>query len=201
MRMIGIFLTLSLSLIAAQAVAADGCGENSGCGSANQCARCGCQSSCQKCTCQLICGMEKVKKYCWEVKCEEFCPLLPGRPCQDCNSSGNTEPCQECKNVKGGEKCPCLHIVQPRTANARVKKTLVKKEYECERPKYKTVVQYLCPECAACGSTAAPVTPAPTSTEKPSNPTPAPEPPTAPPAKSTFIAPLPPVVGTSYVTK
>ena len=112
--------------------------------------------------------------------------------------NGN-EPCQECQNAcKGGEKCPNPIIRTPRTANARVKKTLVKKEYECERPKYKTVVQYLCPRCASgCefGS------PAPAEGAKPLAPAPAPTQPAAPMPKTTFTTPLPPVVGTAYVTK
>ena len=162
MRMIGLVLTLSLSLLAARAAAEDACGVPacgpSGCGSANRCDRCGCECACQQRTCQLICGTEKVKKHCWVVKCEEFCPLLPGRLCDQCNACGNgAEPCRECQNAcKGGEKCPDLRINEPRTMNARVEKTLEKKEYECERPKYKTVVQYLCPQCAAgCGATGA----------------------------------------------
>jgi hypothetical protein len=196
MRMIGIYLTLSLSLLAARAVAGETCGvpacDPAGCGSADKCARCGCETGCQQRTCQLICGTEKVKKYCWEVKCEEFCPLLPGRicdDCNDCNGNGNG-PCQNCNNnSKCGEKCPNPTIRTPRTANARVKKTLVKKEYECERPKYKTVVQYLCPGCASgCESTA----PTPANGPKPEATPPAPQP------KSTFATPLPPVMRTSF---
>jgi hypothetical protein len=81
-----------------------------------------------------------------------------------------------------------------------VKKTLVKKEYECERPKYKTVVQRLCPQCSsACGSEV-PVT-VPVEGAKPVNPTPAPNPPEAPQPKTTLVAPLPPVVGVSYLTR
>jgi hypothetical protein len=199
MRMIGIILTLSLSLLAAQAVAEEACGGASGCGSADKCARCGTQCGCQQRTCQLICGKEKVKKYCWEVKCEEFCPLLPGRRCDECNN--NSEPCRECqKACKGGEKCPNPRIVTPRTANARVKKTLVKKEYECERPKYKTVVQYLCPQCiGACESGA----PTPVEGAKPVNstPTPAPMPSEAPQPKTTMVAPLPPIAGSTYMIR
>jgi hypothetical protein len=81
-----------------------------------------------------------------------------------------------------------------------VKKTLVKKEYECERPKYKCVVQYLCPECAACGGN---TVPAPADGTKSASPTPAPTPapPEAPQPKTTYAAPLNPVVGTSYVAR
>jgi hypothetical protein len=196
--MIGICLTLSLSLLAARAVAEDAscastCGA-SNCGSQDQCARCGARCGCTKCTCQLICGTEKVKKYCFEAKCEEFCPLLPGHGC------GERKSC--CENVEGkcGEKCPNPLIRTPQCGNARVKKTLVKKEYECERPKYKCVVQYLCPECAACGGN---TVPAPADGTKSASPTPAPTPapPEAPQPKTTYAAPLNPVVGTSYVAR
>lgn len=200
MRMIGILLTLSLSILAAQAVAEEaGCGAN--CGSPNKCAHCGQNCACVQCTCQLICGKEKVKKYCWEVKCEEFCPLLPGRACEECNSCNENESCPNAG--KCGEKCPNPVIHTPHCGNARVKKTLVKKEYECERPKYKCVVQYLCPECSACNSNAAPATtaPAPAEGAKPATPAPAPELPPAPQPKTTYVAPLPPVIGTAYLTK
>jgi hypothetical protein len=196
MKILGLFLTLSLSLFAIQAVAGEPCTvpacDPADCGSADRCAQCGRDCRCLERTCQLICGVEKIKKYCWEVKCEEFCPLLPGRPCDQCNSCGNGKACQNCPNAgKCGEKCPNPTIRTPRTANARVKKTLVKKEYECERPKYKTVVQYLCPECnAGCPQStgAAPSAPA-------QAPAPAPQP------KSTFVAPLPPVINTSFQSK
>jgi hypothetical protein len=80
-----------------------------------------------------------------------------------------------------------------------VKKTLVKKEYECERPKYKCVVQYLCPECNSGSGGAAPI---PAEGAKPAAPTPAPAPDQLPPApKTTYFTPLPSVVGTSYATK
>jgi hypothetical protein len=205
MRTIGLFLTLSLSLLAARAVAEEACGvptcDPANCGSADRCARCGSEcGGCQQRTCQLICGTEKVKKYCWEVKCEEFCPLLPGRLCDDCNecNGSSTEPCQHCKECKGGEKCPNPIIRTPHTANARVKKTLVKKEYECERPKYKTVVQYLCPSCAAGSGTTAPTPP---EDSKPAAPAPAPAQPEAPQPKSTFTMPFPPVIRTAFAGK
>jgi hypothetical protein len=201
MRTIGIFLTVSLSLFAARAVAEDACcaaacGANN-CGSSNQCARCGRECGCMQCTCQLVCGKEKVKKYCWEVKCEEFCPLLPGRGCGERNAGedGNG-PCQNCPSAgQCGEKCPNPMIRTPHCGNARVKKTLVKKEYECERPKYKCVVQYLCPQCAARGESGV----APVDGAKPAGPSPAPVPNQLPARqpKTTFIAPLPPVVDAS----
>lgn len=190
MRMIGICLTLSLSLLAARAVAEDcaaACGTTN-CGSPEQCARCGVHCGCMKCTCQLICGTEKIKKYCFEAKCEEFCPLLPGHGC------GERKPCSENAEGKCGEKCPNPLIRTPQCGNARVKKTLVKKEYECERPKYKCVVQYLCPECAACGGNTAP---APVEGAKPA-PAPTPAPPEAPQPKTTLVAPEPAVVGIAY---
>lgn len=196
MRVLGIFLTIALSLLAIRAVAADACGvsacDPAGCGSADKCAQCGCECCCLKRTCQLECGKEKVKKYCWEVKCEEFCPLLPGRRCDDCKAcdgNGDKSP----NACRGGEKCPNPPIHTPRCGNARVKKILVKKEYECEQPKYKCVVQYLCPACAAgCNGTAVPP---PAVDDKPQAPTP------APPAKTTLAIPLPPVIGTTLVTK
>jgi hypothetical protein len=196
MRILSLFLTLSLSLFAVQAIADDACGvptcDPTNCGSPDRCAHCGRDCCCLERTCQLICGVEKVKKYCWEVKCEEFCPLLPGRLCDQCNSCGGS--CKECQNAgKCGQKCPNPTIHTPRTANARVKKTLVKKEYECERPKYKTVVQYLCPECDS-GCHGTPMVPA--EGAKPEAPAPAPQ-----PAKSTFVAPLPPVINTSFLAK
>jgi hypothetical protein len=201
MRLFGIALTFSLSLLAAQVLAADPCGVPAcgatGCGSANRCDNCGCECACQQRTCQLICGTEKVKKYCWVVKCEEYCPLLPGNPFGHCDcDNGGT--CQQCENAgKCGEKCPSLRINEPRTMNARVAKTLEKKEYECERPKYKTVVRYLCPQCAA-GCTTVPV--APVENAKPNAPAPMPAP-EAPKPKTTLVMPLPSVIGTAYVQK
>jgi hypothetical protein len=193
------FLTLSLSLLAAQAAAAetskDAACSSTACGSATKCARCGRECCCQERTCQLVCGKEKVKKYCWEVKCEEFCPLLPGHACDECTACRENGACQNAG--KCGEKCPNPIIRTPHCGNARVKKTLVKKEYECERPKYKCVVQYLCPECAAgCQS----VPPAPAEGANPATPAPAAQP-EAPQPKTTFTAPLPPVMGVSVLTK
>jgi hypothetical protein len=85
-----------------------------------------------------------------------------------------------------------LNINPPHCGNVRVKKTLTKKEYECERPKYKCVVQYLCPECAGSNSAA----PVPAEGGKPTSaPAPAPQP------KTTFSTPLPPVIGTAYLSR
>jgi hypothetical protein len=40
-------------------------------------------------------------------------------------------------------------MVEPKCGQTRCKKTLTRKEYECEVPSYKCVVAYLCPTCAS----------------------------------------------------
>jgi hypothetical protein len=182
MRTVGISLTMALSLLLAQAGSAQECCEKGGCGSENCCARCGAQGPCMKKTCQLVCGVEKVKKYAFEVKCEEFCPLLPrcgGRSCDCCDGKG-CETC--CKLPRGAEKCATPRMVEPKCGHTRCKKTLTRKEYECEIPSYKCVVVYLCPRCACQGddSTAAPAAPPPAVAPVPAPPAPIPSAPLPP---------------------
>jgi hypothetical protein len=81
--------------------------------------------------------MTKETKTCWCVECKEICPLMPG--------------CHTCC-----DKCP-----PPRCGNPKTVKKLVKKEYQVEKPVYKCVVQYLCPECCKGGSTVSVPTAAP----------------------------------------
>lgn len=155
MRIVGILATLVACLLLARPVQA---GE--GCGTPDCCAHCGCHGACQPKVCQLVCGVEKVKKHCWCVECEEFCPLLPGcgKPCCDSCCEDCGPGCQDTCCEKGQQPC----LVPPKCGCMRTKKILIKKEYECEVPVYKCVVRYLCGSCCTNPeATGPPVGPAP----------------------------------------
>ena len=145
--------------------------------------------------------MKPVIKVVWEVKCEEFCPLLPGCPCEGCKCGG----CQGACGGQSGQGCaegaccghcqkscdPCAverekNYVTPTCGKPRCKKTLIKKEVVCMVPHYKCVVEYC---CQSCGSSSIP-------TEKAvPSPAPALKALPAPPApKTTASAPLPPTI-------
>ncbi|MCR4413803.1 MAG: hypothetical protein NUV77_15390 [Thermoguttaceae bacterium] len=191
----GLWTLAALAMCAAMAAAAES-GATACCGAPDRCADCGCRDACQPKVCQIVCGTQKIKKHCWCIESEEFCPLLPGRPdggsCRDCaEGCGGTGCCGQC-----GEGCK--KYVTPQCGRPKTVKKLVKKEYECEVPQYKCVVKYLCGDCcgkAVQGGPAAP-TPAPKAA-----PAPAPKAAPALPAKpkpapnhSAFeVAPLPPL--------
>ena len=94
-------------------------------GEPNRCAHCRQEACCVAKTCQIVCDVKKETKIAWSVECREVCPLLPGH--HDSCDDG-----------------PPL----PRCGHPRTVKILVKKEYQVDRPIYRCVVNYLCPQCA-----------------------------------------------------
>lgn len=190
-------------LIANGAIAAEGCnpppvcGEVQTCGSVDCCAHCGCHACCEK-YCRIVCEMKEIKKTVWVVKCEDFCAPLPGCPlhCGECRESGNQECCKEPTCENGCDKCcnPCADIenrnyVPPKCGKVRPKKTLEKKEIICKIPAYKCVVVYACANCCQNGCDGG----------NPQQQVPDVAPSPAPTPKTTHVAPLPPVAGTSFV--
>jgi len=174
-----------------------------GCGPA--CCDTGCDACCRK-VCRVVCDTKKVKKVIWQVQCEPFCPMLPGCGalhkclgggcCDDgCGSCCESDCCEDdyCGESCGsgcGDLCESVRkanadcAAPPKCGKMRCKKKLLRKEIECEVPVYKCVVVDCGPAgtCGVpCGETAAPaVAPAEGGEE-------------------TESAPLPPVVGTSYL--
>jgi hypothetical protein len=177
------------------------CGPVETCGSPNCCAHCGRHCGCEK-YCKVVPYMKEVKKTVWVVKCEDFCPSLPGNPlgnrcCDDPNGcgvcrGGSCAADQGC-NACGGRGCegcckpdPCASELAkrqtpPKCGCVRTKKTLEKKEIVCKVPSYKCVVVYGCANCGDCGSPA----PAGNVDPKPAAPAPSPKPPSA-------LPPVPP---------
>jgi hypothetical protein len=195
MKTFALSLTLGL-MIAGTAWAeeaapgAAGCEQTAACGAPNCCGHCGCRCGCEK-YCTVVCEMKEVKKVVWEVKCEEFCPMLPGCASHCCAQCGNT-----CESLVGG-KCaaccncdPCAlenskHYVTPKSGHMRCRQILVKKEVVCKVPVYKSVVQYLCGGCGG-EQTAPGAAPAPAPAPPAPKPAPAPEAP-----KAASVIPLP----------
>lgn len=179
------------------------CGPTEICGSPDCCGRCGYKGCCEK-HCKIVCEMKEVKKHVWEVKCEEFCPLLPscGRDscCDNCGQkcAEGEVCCGDCKEKScdpcAGENEKADRMKTPTCGKMRVKKTLVKKEVICKAPSYKCVVVYSCANCGAQECNGESVSPAPAKPTAPRAPAPAPAPP-----KTTQTAPLPPVAGASFV--
>lgn len=194
----GLLANVSLAGDAPQTPA--GCTEVETCGSPGCCAHCGCHCGCEK-HWKIVCEMKEVKKTVWSVKCEEFCPLMPncGHCCGSdcCNSDSVCSTEAGCSGNCNGKKCdPCAaekdkHYVTPKCGKVREKKTLEKKEVVCKVPSYKCVVEYACANCGAkqCDGEKAPA----------AAPTEAPAPPAPTPSKTTLQAPLPPVVGASFL--
>jgi hypothetical protein len=86
------------------------------------CSHCGCHEQVRK-VCRLVCEIEEVKKVTYCCEAEDFC--IPG-PSHNCG-------CQEI----------------PSCGEVRTRHKLVKKEEVKKAPKYKCVVEYLCPHCCA----------------------------------------------------
>jgi hypothetical protein len=126
-----------------------------GCGGPACCARCGRHAACVQKVSQVVCEIKKETKTCWNVECQEVCPLRPA-----CHHG-----CCEC-------------VPPPRCGNPRCVKKLVKQEYQVAVPVYKCVVLYLCPQCCREGSAPAPATTdvAPGAPEPPTAPAPPPPP-------------------------
>ncbi len=187
--------TTSAALAADACAKPEGCATTETCGSPNCCAHCGHRGCCEK-YCKIVCEMKEVKKYVFEVKCSEFCPVNPccGRDGCCCDQSsgqgvaGDTC-CHSCKacDACAGEQAKADRMKTPTCGKNRVKKTLVKKEVTCKVPVYKCVVTYACASCGA-GVPSGSATPAPAAAPaKPVAP-----PPPAPMPKTTQDAPLPP---------
>lgn len=208
-------LALAASLLVAVPAWADECGPGPAgceavetCGSPHCCAHCGRHCDCDK-HCQVVPYVKEVKKTVWVVKCEDYCPGLPGCPfdhCCGCGdpgacgaegcSTGKVEPaCATC-GAKGCESGCCKPDVcavelekkqtPPKCVSVHTRKVLEKKEIVCKVPSYKCVVVY---GCAACGEGGTPAS-APTNVEpKPAAPAPAPTKNPPPPPKVTEATP------------
>jgi len=181
-------------LLSGAAMAGDCCTAPACCDQTHEC----CHSCGVRKVCKVVCEMKKVKKTTWVVECEEFCASLPNckRPCKSCCNTGNC-----------GEECccdPCASLrrpmVPPKCGKVRCRKKLVKKEIICEVPVYKCVVVCVnscCEAAACCGEEADSPAPAPKAAPAPEA-APVPEAP-APAAAAGDIAPVPPLLGTTYL--
>lgn len=194
MRTIVLSMAIGL-LIANVTIAGDsctvaGCCDPGACCQAQDgCGGCGCRK-----VCKVVCEMKQVKKHVWVVECEEFCAPLPGlgRGCAPCGDA-------ICEPGYGEDGCggegrpgPCASLykpmVPPKCGKVRCRKKLVKKEVTCEVPVYRCVV--VCggggPGCREepCGANAE----QDGAREVPK-----------PPLPNNDVAPLPPIVGTSYL--
>jgi hypothetical protein len=97
-------------------------------GAPGSCRHCGCCEHVRK-VCRVVCEMEEVKKVAYCCETEDFC--IPGP----------------------SHKCGCKEI--PSCGEVRTRHKLVKKEEVKMVPKYRCVVEYLCPHCCAgCGACA-----------------------------------------------
>jgi hypothetical protein len=173
-----VVLSMAIGLLSANAAAAaDRCGTPACCNRTHErCPRCGVPK-----TCKVVCEMQKVTKTVWTVECEEFCAALPrcAAACQPCSGCGKAS-CASCESCCDPCASLCRPMVPPQCGKVRCRKKLVKKEITCEVPVYKCVVVCCCPGCsqAACGPDAKT---------------------TAPDETTTRAAPLPPVLGASYL--
>ena len=134
-------------LITNMCVAADNCGGPACCSQTHDCCnQCGVQK-----TCKVVCEMKKVKKTSWVVKCEEFCPSLPGCG-HGCKSSCGGSCDTGCDSDCCGDPCASLQkpMVPPKCGKVRSRKKLVKKEITCEVPTYKCIVVCCNAGCNAC---------------------------------------------------
>ncbi len=144
--------------------------------------------------CKVVVEMKTVRKHVWVVECEEHCPALPGSSlfnrCKDGFSRSGIgcvapaacgTPCGVCG------PCAALHAqvpCPPKCGTIRSRKVLKRKEIEYEVPVYRCVVVSHTPSpdrAVDCHAVAPANEPAAT------HQTPAPS------------APLPPVIGTSYL--
>lgn len=195
MRMILTSLGAAFALaIAGASEAADCCAAPQACVPAAK--ACGpgvaCPVNCGRPDCRVIVEMKKVKKHVWVVECEEHCPSLPGsrllggchgscgagHACARPGASGTPcGACDPCAAVRARAQCP------PKCTHARCRKVLKKKEIECEVPTYKCVPAYgaAC-RSGCCGSENPPANAPDVTSQNPMQ-----------------SAPLPPVVGTSFM--
>ncbi|MBN2473939.1 MAG: hypothetical protein JXB62_04995 [Pirellulales bacterium] len=169
-----------------------------------------CEEACHACgakkVCKVVCEMKKVTKYVWVVECEDFCAPLPNcdlgkRCCHGCGTGcceteatccGDADGCGSCCKPDPCEALRNRRYVPPKCGKVRTKKKLVKKEVTCEIPVYKCVVVCCDPGCCESGCCEAA---GGGGGEVQEEEAPAP----APTAQTTDAAPLPPVLGTSYL--
>ncbi|MFZ5830375.1 MAG: hypothetical protein ACOY3P_09810 [Planctomycetota bacterium] len=192
-----------------------GCGPvcNRGCCDGVCCPKCG-----GPMMCKVVCETKEIKKHVWNVKCEPFCVGLPQCGCDCCGDPGCGGGCNTGCDVGCadagccGQACdPCAveyakTRMPPKCGPVRTRKVLEKKEITCEVPCYKCVP--VCCHCnggcgiacgdSGCGVVAPVVVPAEKGEPKVA-PAPTPLPPLPPLPKTTRTAPMPPVIGASYV--
>ncbi|MDZ7616519.1 MAG: hypothetical protein U1E05_05900 [Patescibacteria group bacterium] len=192
MRIMVTSLGVALVLASTAAVqAADCCAAPMACTPAVEACDPGCGGPGVRKVCKVVVEMKKVKKHVWVCECEEHCTGLPGTGLfsrwldgsGSCSDSAACEPacggcgtCDPCDAVRAQLHCP------PKCGPVRTRKKLVKKEVECEVPSYKCVAVSV-PACRAgcCGGNEAANVPAVVTQD------------------AMQSAPLPPVVGTSYL--
>jgi len=201
------------------------CEQPQACVPAQDCGPACCEPTCVQKYCQVVCTTKKIQKTIWCVQAEDFCPSMPRGLCNPCGlgcglgcgqgcgqacgaQCGVCEPgCQVgCGNgggllggglgMNGCGSCGpvCRPECPPSCGQVRTKKKLLRRVIVCEVPAYKCVVVCCDPGCgpaAACGGCgdAGPVE------EEDAAPEEAP----APAEATTDAAPLPPIVGTSYL--
>ncbi|MDY0170445.1 MAG: hypothetical protein RBS80_28145 [Thermoguttaceae bacterium] len=200
MRMLFTSLGVVLALaIAGAAEAVDCCVAPAACVPAVEACDPGCHGvacpvNCGRPDCRVVVEIKKVKKHVWVVECEEHCPALPGSRllggCRGSCGAGHAcaQPaacgtscgkCDACAAVRAQAQAQC----PPRCTHARCRKVLKKKEIECEVPVYKCVpASRACAAGAGCCGVGGHPADAAAMQQEPMR-----------------VAPLPPVVGTSYL--
>ena len=192
-----ILFSIAIGLLAANVAVTANCGapqccdEPAACGPQDCCAKCGSQRACK-----VICQTKKIEKTVWAVECDEVCLPLPRcdgcrlgckDPCNACceASCGKGGKCGGCK-LCGGDPCAalkCRKIVPPKCGKPRCRKRLVKKTVVCEVPIYKCIP--VCPRGCGNGCLKGDAIPEEATSAKAS--------------AQTGVAPLPPVMETSYL--
>jgi hypothetical protein len=175
-----------------------------GCCDGVRCPKCG-----GKMVCKLVPVEKEIKKVVWNVKCDQICTSLPrlcDPGCCDCGQAADCggSACGKCRNCC--DPCAIEHAKQwlaPKCGHVKNIKKLEKKEVVCKVQCYECVPA--CPCCeGTCGTGCGVEGIAPAVDHGAPTTAPAPEPnlpPIAPPPRTTRLAPLPPVIGTSYTTR
>jgi hypothetical protein len=100
------------------------------------CDQCACPGHCRK-VCRVICEMVETTRVTYDCKCEDICIPGPSKRCgTECVPDG-----------RGGHIRK--HKFIPSCGTVKSVKKLVKKEEVVKTPKYKWVVEYLCPSCTS----------------------------------------------------
>lgn len=103
------------------------------------CCHCGSESPCQK-VCRLVCEMKEVTKVTYDCKCEDICVPGPSTRTPVCSCGS----CDTCTKKK--------YLWTPHCAQVKTRKVPVKREEKVLKPTYKWVVEYVCDQCAATGT-------------------------------------------------